>query len=290
MNPAADISIPDRSSSRPDADLARLTPWRPVLAGAANWLWIVAAIAAGQQFGWNAATLPLALIVTGIHLHRNAILGHEGAHYLISKNRTFNDLFANLLFFWPAFSTVSGYRAWHFEHHRRVGTGQDPEHEVKSGPRYRLPKAKRALIGECVLDLIGYGANEVLRLLWVIRPNNPMELAGLILWWSMVGGILVITGHAAAILIIIASLLTTFWSVFRLRAWFEHMGIKGTHRFSVNSFVAYIWFPHNTWCHYEHHRWPFVPYYHLPRIRNMESSTDVQSVTDIFSFFSHGEK
>lgn len=285
MSPSADVSLPNESGIRPGAELARLTPWRPILAGVCNWFWIIAAMAVGQQIGWNVVTVPLAMIVTGIHLHRNAVLGHEGAHYLISKNRLANDLFVNILFFWPAFATVSGYRAWHLQHHRWLGTDKDPEYEVKSGARYRLPKSRWGLIGECVLDLFGYGANEVLQLLWVIRPKRTIEVAGPILWWAVVGGLLLLTGNGVVVLIIVASLLTTFWSVFRLRAWFEHMGIKGTHRFSVNPVVAYIWFPHNTWCHYEHHRWPYVPYYSLPATRGKDVALSVNTVTGILTLF-----
>jgi Fatty acid desaturase len=37
------------------------------------------------------------------------------------------DLLANTLCEWPLMSNLSGYRAFHFEHHRKVGTPDDPE-------------------------------------------------------------------------------------------------------------------------------------------------------------------
>jgi fatty acid desaturase len=53
----------------------------------------------------------LAILFIGTHLHRLAILGHDGAHFLFAKNRRLNDIVANLLCFYPLGGTVEGYRS-----------------------------------------------------------------------------------------------------------------------------------------------------------------------------------
>lgn len=215
MKTVAETSLVHELRLRPDAALAQLRPYRPMLTAAFNWLWIVAALALGKTYGWNVLTIPVAMLMLGIHLYRNAVLGHDGTRYLITRNRRLNDLFVNLVSFWPLFATVTGYRYWHFQHHRWLGTEKDPENKVKCGPRYELPKTKGDLIWQCSLDLIGHGATEVLKLLWVIRPPRHVDLIGPVVWWTVAGGQLIFTGNGYVIPIFIASILTTFWSVFR---------------------------------------------------------------------------
>lgn len=41
--------------------------------------------------------------------------------------RILNDLLMNILFEWPLMSNLSGYRAFHSEHPRKVSTPDDPE-------------------------------------------------------------------------------------------------------------------------------------------------------------------
>ena len=70
--------------------------------------------------------IPL-LIVIAARQHALGILAHDGAHGLICRNRVLNDLLASVLCEWPLMSNLSGYRAFHFKHHRTVGTPDDPE-------------------------------------------------------------------------------------------------------------------------------------------------------------------
>jgi hypothetical protein len=60
---------------------------------------------------------------------------------------------------------------------------------------------------------------------------------------------------------------TTFWAVFRLRIYIEHVGIPETHRVHLSLWQRVLFAPHNIWIHWEHHKHPFVPYYQLPHIR-----------------------
>lgn len=258
---------------------------KPATAALSNWTCIGTVIWFCEAVGWNIATGVLAIMVTGVHLHRNAILGHDGAHFLISSDRRLNDLLANLFFFWPAGGTVSGYRAWHFLHHRWVGTPRDSEHATKAGPRYQTPKRRAALIRDCALDLVGGGVLEILRLQWVIRPRRFLEFLGPVGWWVLAGLSLYVFDLLHVGVIILVSLFTSFAAINRLRGWCEHIAIEGTHRFHANALMRYVFFPHNTWCHYEHHRWPNVPYYLLPQARSELPDEPVVSLSDVLKRF-----
>ena len=59
--------------------------------------------------------------------HRILNVVHEGAHYLLSRSRKFNDAFCNFLAGWFVLCDVDQYRITHVEHHRNLGSEFDPE-------------------------------------------------------------------------------------------------------------------------------------------------------------------
>jgi fatty acid desaturase len=59
--------------------------------------------------------------------HRILNVVHEGAHYLLSRSRKFNDTFCNFLAGWFILCDVDQYRITHIEHHRNLGSEFDPE-------------------------------------------------------------------------------------------------------------------------------------------------------------------
>lgn len=66
-------------------------------------------------------------VLSGCLLHRIAILGHEASHYLLLKNRKWNDIMADLLCFFPLWSTLISYRQKHLGHHLYPNEpGKDP--------------------------------------------------------------------------------------------------------------------------------------------------------------------
>jgi fatty acid desaturase len=66
--------------------------------------------------------LPLALLE-----HRVLNVLHEGAHYLIAKKRSTNDLFTNIFSGWFVVADVDQYRITHIQHHRNLGSNDDPK-------------------------------------------------------------------------------------------------------------------------------------------------------------------
>jgi hypothetical protein len=52
-----------------------------------------------------------------------------------------------------------------------------------------------------------------------------------------------------------------------VRWWTEHQGTDSTHRLRANWLERFLFFPHNTFCHFEHHHWPTVPSWNLPKAR-----------------------
>lgn len=84
-----------------------------------------------EQWGvswWGRGAVGLAVFVlTGCFMHRIALLGHEASHYLLLRNRKWNDIIADLLCFFPLWSTLVSYRQKHLGHHLYPNApGKDP--------------------------------------------------------------------------------------------------------------------------------------------------------------------
>src|SRR3954470_6364385 len=104
-----------------------------------NWAVILGCLAATEVCQSIAASV-MAIIVIGVHLHRLALLGHEGTHYSLFGNSKWNDIATDAFLLNPIFASVGGYRPWHFHHHRYVGTSLDPELKVKPTTLYTPPR------------------------------------------------------------------------------------------------------------------------------------------------------
>jgi len=59
----------------------------------------------------------LTIFFTGCLIHRIGLLGHEASHNLLHPNRLWNDILAELLCFFPLWSSMGSYRAKHAGHH-----------------------------------------------------------------------------------------------------------------------------------------------------------------------------
>src|SRR5258706_10150001 len=98
---------------------------RYLAAYAADWAIIVTAYmiaARAHHFIVYAA----AIFVIGTRQHALGVLAHDGAHGLISRNRTVNRILTEIGA-WPLVVNVhGGYKEWHWEHHRELGTSDDP--------------------------------------------------------------------------------------------------------------------------------------------------------------------
>jgi len=243
-----------------------------------NWLCIALA---GSFACWaeNALAYAIAILVIGTRQHALVVLQHDGTHYHISRSKRLNNLAMDILTAWPLGFSSSGYRRYHFAHHRFLGREGDPELETYG----RFPRKWSAQANVCRLlfsDLIGFGVGELLGL-WsdIMRSRDPearveryIEIVGMLLWPAAMSALLVafgdwgLFGRVAALWYV--SLFTSFVAVFRLRAYTEHIGSEWTHRLQKPLlWQRLLYLPENTWLHWEHHTWPGIP------LRRLKSRT-----------------
>jgi fatty acid desaturase len=288
-DPAYSDTIP-RDAMR---SLQRLQPARWVRDCLVDWAVIIGTfVAYGHTHSWlSYLTLPLCVLIVGSRQHAMGLLGHDAAHRLAFRNRRVNTAVPEVLIGWPLFIILeTGYRPWHFNHHRNLGSGDDSELDSRyRGVEPYVGRASWAKVSRCFLfDLIGLGMFDLFNFIRILLPySHPYWVLGPVVMW---GGAAILLGYMHSLWILgiwALSEATAFWAVFRIRAWTEHVdapadGHKSSHRFAAGPLARFLFFPHHTYCHYEHHRWPQVPYYNLPKLRALDHSRPVLRLLELF--------
>jgi fatty acid desaturase len=228
-----------------------------------DYLVLLAGFMIAYQFGWVA--YPLSLLFLGIGQHRLAILAHDGAHGLLVKNKQVSEWITQILCFWPLMTDIRSYKRFHWEHHKNTGNDiSDPELLLKQD-RYHLPMTYSKLFSGFLLDCLGRSIVEFIQVSsYMSKKGNPVwALSFLLMSLSFCFYI----NHVEFFILFILSKPTTFWAVFRLRIYTEHVGVDDTHRIHLSWWQRALFSPHNAWMHWEHHMHPQVPFWKLPEIR-----------------------
>jgi len=227
----------------------------------------------------------LSWFVLGTRQHALGVLGHEGTHGLIHKSKRINRGLARVFCFWPIFMPYEGYSPWHIDHHRYLGTEKDTENLVKSGDRFVLPARFYRLVLTFFGDLFGLGIRSMILQMSVIQPATfrgvAKVYAGPLVSWAVAIAYFVSAGLAWIPILWFAALPTSFWAVFRVREYFEHTGIDGTYRYHLGPVARFCFCPNYIWVHYEHHKWPFIPCYHLLEARKLDDSVPVLTIRQL---------
>jgi len=258
-----------------------------------NWLAIGLSFGILAELGWPLALLflPFALIIIGTRQHALALLAHDGAHHLCSRNRALNDVLATVLCAYPLTASLRSYRQFHMAHHQHVGTREDPEFEYKGGmaPRWDLPVTRRTIYVQFAKDCLGLGLVDIVQTVKTLKPIDVRDAVHLGIFWTSVTGILLLTGYAWGLLVWFLALNTVQWAVFRVRTWTEHSGLVlgETHRLRATWWQRFLFLPTNTWCHYEHHESASTPFYRLPALRQrLPNAPRAVSLGELFDLFS----
>ena len=181
-----------------------------------------------------------------------------------------------------------GYRPWHFQHHKHLGTDADPELSYRSLEPYIEPPSWKRVVFYFFGDITGAGVLDLYRFMKAVFPyGKPTVILFPIAFWILFCGVTLYFHCFWVFALWLWSIIGGFWPVFRIRTWAEHVGLadmelETTHRISVPRLLRFLVFPHNTHCHYEHHKWSQVPYYNLPALRQLDEKREVLSLFSIF--------
>jgi len=228
------------------------------IAVAVNWLVITAAITLACTLN-HAVGYVIAVLVVGTRQHALAVLAHDGAHHHVTRVRWLNDAVTSFFCFWPLGVGLHGWRKFHFKHHRTVGTANDPELQIKRKYSRRWsPNTKQWR--QFILDLMGFSALEATMLIRLAPPERKIDFIGPVLVLLTAWTIVLYWADWRALAIWHIAAATSFWAMFRLRAFTEHVGTTSTHRLREPPWwKKLLYLPENTWLHWEHHKYPAIP-------------------------------
>jgi fatty acid desaturase len=294
------------------APLTRLSMPRSLLAIAQTFGLIAAAVALAV-LTWPSAWLLLSVVVIGICQHAMFILAHEAAHYRLFANRRANDVLGRAIGMAGGVSMCT-YRVTHRLHHNNLYTEEDPDTAIHGG----YPRGKAYLWNKLARDLAGLNAWKTFAYFFgapainaqtgkEIRPldDTSSELRAAArrdrLW--------VVAFHAVAPLLALLiggwyglllyavlwmlPLVTVLQPILRLRAVFEHGAVEDlsspltaartnrTWGSAANWLARVVLFPHHVNYHLEHHLYPAVPHYHLPRLHRLLHEKDALAGAEV---------
>ena len=278
----------------PDAlrPLQQLSTARSLTALADTWSLIAISVVAALWSGQWAVWLVAALIV-GRCQHALAVLMHDAAHYRLLDHRGLNDFVGQWMCAKPIASHLHLYRMVHLRHHRYLHTEQDPDLSL-SAP---FPCGRQSFVRKLLRDASGVSALVMRGYVTVDKTSDRMRLTprqgNLFRYWSpqtlatrglavlIVGG-LIYAGYGWAFLALwVLPLLIVYQVILRARGVLEHAAVPDKSDplrnartvVSPNPVAQFFLNPHHVGYHLEHHLYPGVPHYHLPRLHAALAAT-----------------
>ena len=191
----------------------------------------------------------------------------------------------NIVTMYPLFTSIETYRRNHLRHHRHLNTDHDPDWVSKLGKRdFTFPKTKREFLSTILSYLLLYkGISDAI---WFFRrfqaPSNSKKnkeennVAKLI-FYVVLATILTIFGFWQYFLIFwVVPYLSTFFMFQYIRSVAEHFGelayehlLNSTRSVKATLIEQFLMAPHNVGYHLEHHLYPGVPFYNLPKLHQL---------------------
>jgi fatty acid desaturase len=267
--------------------LSKIESKKFLLALLSDWLVIICCLLV-SIFTQSYIVYFLLMFVIGSRIHALGLLGHDGTHKLAFKNKSINDFVTNVFCFVPAFMGISQYKNFHMQHHRHLNTIKDPEIEYRKIFNYswKLPLKIPYLLKIFIVDISGIGIIEPITAIKYMKAAKRYELLLPFAFWSIFIGVFIYIDMTIIPIIYSLSVICFLNFFIHMRGRFEHLKTQTTHRFSAPKIINYFFFPHNTWCHYEHHKYPSIPFSNLPkaRILEMKSGSRVLTFKEICSF------
>jgi len=274
------------------AELTRLEPLRSAAAVAQTLLACALLVGvAWAHFTWW-VVVPAVLLI-GTQQHALFVLAHDAAHYRLFQTRWLNDLIGRFVGTIGGVSMMS-YRVIHRLHHNHLYSEVDPDIALHGG----YPRGKAYLVKKLVKDFAGLTAfktfgyffgNPAINVATSVaqRPlddtSESLRSAARRDRWGVVAFhlgtplvALALGGGSALekfLVLWTLPLLTVIQPILRLRAVCEHGAVTdlSTPLTAARTNLAgplarLVLFPHHVNYHVEHHLFPAVPHYNLPRL------------------------
>ncbi len=228
---------------------------------------------------WKWVAYPFLMVVMARSLHALAILMHDASHRTLYANARVNDWVGKWLCGYPVGVSLFAYRKLHFRHHKDLYTEKDPDIPLFGG----YPRTGGELLRKFGKDLIGLTLHK--NLLYLLGIGLKREGRGqggkksLDLWEAaafhlVLWAVLIAMGWWLPFLLLwVVPTVTLLQAVLRFRGAAEHAAVedptdpvKNVRTTLGNPVSRFFLAPLFVNYHLEHHLYPAVPHYHLPRV------------------------
>lgn len=193
-------------------------------------------------------------------------MAHEAVHFSISRNKLLNDIVAQIFIGIPIFINIKKLRKVHLLHHKHLLTSLDPEKKQLNYIEFQFPMNKYKLLTIIFFDIIGINyirykfknyksilllASFAIVILFLLYNQNFDVLKFIFLW--------------------IFPYISVYQLLNRIRLLTEHYyffedNSSNTRSIQSSSLEFLVFSPYNINYHLEHHLYPSVPFYNLPKL------------------------
>ena len=231
----------------------------------------------------NPLTYLFAVMLIGSRLHALGVLMHDATHYRLFGNRRLNE-FAGELLAWLFLITLYGYRKNHFAHHRHLNTEADPDWaRKKNDPYFALPEdGKRVVIlllkGACGARFFTEARNVVRAKEVLQQVPKSLQIRRRVFYAAILASAAYWNLWLLLFKYWIVPLMTSLAFILYVRSVAEHHGgtmvwdgdmLSGSRHLDATWWEKFILAPHNVHYHVDHHLYPSVPYYNLPKLHTL---------------------
>lgn len=248
--------------------------------------WVVIMLAGFISYHAHSLFIYLcSILIIGARQHALLIIVHEGAHYRLSNSRNFNDLISDLFAAFPIFFCTNGYRTNHLQHHQYLNTDGDPDWKRKIHLReWQFPQVPTKILGTA-LKVLTTSWYTMMFLFWNLsgigladtwkKPDKRQTAILKIFYYALAVTVISLSSWWRELLWLwLVPFFTVMPLIERVRSISEHFGLEyecelsQTRNILCSPLEAFFFGPHNIRYHLDHHLFPTVPQYNLPRLHS----------------------
>ena len=264
---------------------------------------------------WGAGVYIGAVVVIAARQHALMVLVHEAIHKRISRTVWVNDALTRLAAAFPIFISLSKWRFIHLYHHQYTHTKDDPDRAIYA----RYPLGSKRFWRLLARDVCGLNVVSTLKyfidLPFVSRDFNRKflgeervdryrqiaDMGRFSIFWAVVfsAGFVAWGWEFGTCLVLywLVPYCTVTQVFFRIRGAIEHGNVpdpenayQQTRTYFMPAVLRFFFAPKQVHYHLEHHLYPSVPFYNLPRLHAVLSRAVYPAESGYCEPFSTGLK